>query len=768
MYKFFGSEFNKKTGSLTLVIILLVGSIAGAFQYVNASNTGASASLSQCVNGMANPLSLQPCLNGTLSGTTYSDWVNGNANGQKAHWKEGQFIAYRTTISSISAGTHNIFFSYDTVHSGGHALDYLGSVNGTETFSVTSSASNYNNNNPCIDIVPSSSCSPSKPIGSTATPIENFGSGTGGEKSCGSSLGTFSGTQVPGKILLWGPIGSSITGATITSDNVLSGTGQCSTTVKVVFTVGGTGTANIVLAWGGHIASQVNWGFGDGASAVSGSPYHMALSSLDGASTGSQDRALATSAIFFTPSMSTAIFSGSTNKPLCSTNSQGTWSACTPTILVGTSVYDNATFALGSISSGASGTVTFQLRSGGTCSGPILATSSSSVSGGKVTSNSATFTPTTTGSYSFNATYSGDSQDFATTSSCEPFVVGVVSPGISTQVSSASITVGQSFSDKATMTGLVNPTGSGTITFKVYSPGDASCTGTVFDTKTVSSINANGDYQSGTFAASTQTGTYKVIANFSGDANNNKVSGNCNDANEVVTVGPASPAITTSVPQSRITFGQTSNDTATLSGGFSPTGSITFTVYYNDSACKAGSLVFTSSAVTVNGNGQYTSTPAFKPAKTGTYYWVAAYSGDSNNEAITAACGDSGETLNVQSIPKITAFGYTNTPTNNDPTTGNGTVVYTFIIHNYGSSSVTLSGSLVVSGAVTGTCTLPLTGTVAGGSDYTGTSSLTCSYSGNSGDTVTATLSPSYTDINGAPGAVSGSTATITFTIETT
>src|SRR5262245_1696458 len=48
-------------------------------------------SLSQCTNGgVGPPLVLNPCLNGTL-GTSFSDWVNGNANSAKSHWKEGQF-----------------------------------------------------------------------------------------------------------------------------------------------------------------------------------------------------------------------------------------------------------------------------------------------------------------------------------------------------------------------------------------------------------------------------------------------------------------------------------------------------------------------------------------------------------------------------------------------------------------------------------------------------------------------------------------------------
>src|SRR5206468_2160229 len=93
------------------------------------------------------------------------------------------------------------------------------------------------------------------------------------------------------------------------SQNVVAGQGQCSTTIRLSFSVPSAIGANsaIVLAWGGHIASQGDWGTGNSASAISGSPYHMALDLLDGSSTGSQDRALSTSAIFFTPSITTLL-----------------------------------------------------------------------------------------------------------------------------------------------------------------------------------------------------------------------------------------------------------------------------------------------------------------------------------------------------------------------------------------------------------------------------------------------------------------------------
>jgi hypothetical protein len=106
---------------------------------------------------------------------------------------------------------------------------------------------------------------------------------------------------------IWGPANTTITGLTYLRENFTSGNGQCSTTLKISFAVGGSASSNtVVLAWGGHIARGAGfngWGDGDGASNINGSPYHMAVDNsnelgsdkgLDGASQGGQDLALAT------------------------------------------------------------------------------------------------------------------------------------------------------------------------------------------------------------------------------------------------------------------------------------------------------------------------------------------------------------------------------------------------------------------------------------------------------------------------------------------
>jgi hypothetical protein len=116
-----------------------------------------------------------------------------------------------------------------------------------------------------------------------------------------------------------------------------------------------------------------------------------------------------------------------------------------------------------------------------------------------------------------------------------------------------------------------------------------------------------------------------------------------------ISFGQAQPTITTNA-SGPVTIGDSISDTATLSNGSSPTGTITFTAYAPkadgtaDPTCSTPVKTLT---VTVNGNNDYPS-GAFTPSGTGsqiagTYEWIASYSGDANNLPATTSCGDTGE-----------------------------------------------------------------------------------------------------------------------------
>ncbi|MDQ6784584.1 MAG: hypothetical protein M3063_14330, partial [Actinomycetota bacterium] len=130
----------------------------------------------------------------------------------------------------------------------------------------------------------------------------------------------------------------------------------------------------------------------------------------------------------------------------------------------------------------------------------------------------------------------------------------------------------------------------------------------------------------------TQTDTVTVTGV---DSNGNTVTAT---ANATVSLTKATPTIATQASPGNL-LGAPVHDTATVSGGSSPTGSVTFSLF-SDAACAT--QVFTSTNPL--GGGTATS-DTFTPAAAGTYYWTASYSGDANNNAVPAPCGAANESV---------------------------------------------------------------------------------------------------------------------------
>ena len=213
----------------------------------------------------------------------------------------------------------------------------------------------------------------------------------------------------------------------------------------------------------------------------------------------------------------------------------------------------------------------------------------------------------------------------------------------------------------------------GTITFNLFGPADPTCAGApIAGSNQVVPVNGFGDYVTPTPVPITAPGTYNWTATYSGDANYNAVGPvGCGDPREIFTVAQAAPQIVTNAI-TPVTIGAPISDTATLSNGFMPTGTITFTLFGpNDPTC-AGVPVFTST-VPVNGNGDYNSGP-FTPTLPGSYQWVAVYSGDVNNAPATSPCGAPNETSVVNQPVATIVTSATPTTTIGSPITDTATV----------------------------------------------------------------------------------------------
>ncbi len=198
------------------------------------------------------------------------------------------------------------------------------------------------------------------------------------------------------------------------------------------------------------------------------------------------------------------------------------------------------------------------------------------------------------------------------------------SPSISTQQSAGGV-IGVMLNDTATLSGGSNPTG--TVTFKLYPPSDATCTGAAAYTE----ADATAPYATNPGFASNAVGVWHWTADYAGDAANNATSSGCTA--EPVTVTKASPSITTQQSAGGV-VGTVLNDTATLSGGSSPTGTVTFKLYPPSDATCTGVASYTDA----DPSAPYATSPGFVSNAAGVWHWTADYAGDANNNAATSGC----------------------------------------------------------------------------------------------------------------------------------
>ena len=374
-------------------------------------------------------------------------------------------------------------------------------------------------------------------------------------------------------------------------------------------------------------------------------------------------------------------------------------------------------------------------------------------------------TGTVAGTYTWTATYGGDANNNAATDQGGPAEQVIVAPTSPTIVTTASpaITLGTTaptLSDAAVLAGGLNPTGS--IVFTLTGPGGFSFTQT--DT-----VSGNATYTASTPLATTGTvaGTYTWTATYEGDVNNSAAIDQGGPTEQTL-VSAASPKIvTTASPNVTLPTGPpgtvTLSDSAVLSGGYFPGGSIVFTL------TGPGGFSFTQTDA-VNGNGAYTASTTLPTTGTvaGTYTWTAHYVGDANNNA---ASDQGGPTERTEVSPASPTIVTTASPNVTLPTGPPGTVTLTdsaVLAGGYfpgGSIVFTLTGpdsflftqtdSVSGNSTYTASATLPTTGTVAG------TYTWTVTYGGDANNrTVTETGSAS----NGEQTVVSPANPTIVTT----
>lgn len=328
------------------------------------------------------------------------------------------------------------------------------------------------------------------------------------------------------------------------------------------------------------------------------------------------------------------------------------------TITLGSGTLFDTAVVSGRANPQAGETVTFRLYgpNDSACSSAAVFSSTVNypVAGGPA--SSAAFTPTSAGTYRWRATFNGDANNAAVAGACndanESTVVLRANPTISSTASPNVALGGGDLTDTAVVSGRVNPQAGATVTFVLYRAGDSTCASTpAFSPPAVDYPVSGGPVTSPAYTP-TSPGTYRWIATYSGDGNNNPVAGTCGDATETTVVSGGAPTISTTA-SADITLGSgTLTDTATVTGRTNPSAgaSVTFDLYGPNNATCANQSVFSRTVSYPIAGGPVTS-PAFTPTRAGTYRWIARYSGDSNNSAAAGSCNDAGESTVVAQAP---------------------------------------------------------------------------------------------------------------------
>jgi hypothetical protein len=260
------------------------------------------------------------------------------------------------------------------------------------------------------------------------------------------------------------------------------------------------------------------------------------------------------------------------------------------------------------------------------------------------------------GTWTFVPDFAGDANNAAVTGSCADAAARITvdrQPTTTSALSTAgAIKVGEPTTATATVAGRAQATGTGTVSFALYGPGDPTCTGTPVSTTTSPYTAADAPVTS-TASTPTLPGTYLWVARYAGDANNLASASTCAAAGSVVVVSKATPALTVAASPD-VNVGEGLSATATVTGraGGASGGTVDFRLYGPDDPSCAGPPVFSSLGRPVGQDGTATS-QTFTPTAPGSYLWVASSATDASNAAATSACGGAGPRTTVK-VPATT------------------------------------------------------------------------------------------------------------------
>lgn len=244
-------------------------------------------------------------------------WTNNNLGGTSSHFNESHSVPYRVICEGLAENTSYVIrIGFDIRDGDKYALDYITGPQNLSPHGFFSHAEEAVKplENSTISNIPTNTAFNTFPI-----PAINYGNAAQNAILTASfnalsaqSLGGAVGTKK--QLVIYN---GTITFAQYQAPGVvnLAGSAHLEAVMLIRFTTGafiaGSNNEKVVIAWGGHIASSVDWGPGGSASSINGSPYHTRIKgfAVDNAqhtndfttNGGSSDRSLKTDAVFVAP-----------------------------------------------------------------------------------------------------------------------------------------------------------------------------------------------------------------------------------------------------------------------------------------------------------------------------------------------------------------------------------------------------------------------------------------------------------------------------------
>jgi len=263
-----------------------------------------------------------------------------------------------------------------------------------------------------------------------------------------------------------------------------------------------------------------------------------------------------------------------------------------------------------------------------------------------------------------NGTWTVSAQDYVAADTGNLRAVSVIVTSKATPTiaatSSADVDLGGAVSDSAVISGRDSPAAGDTVDFRLYGPGDLTCTGTAVFESLGRAVGSGGAASSASFTP-TASGTYRWIASYSGDANNVEGATDCVESEQSAIVR-ARPTIA-GTSSADVDLGGAVTDTAIVSGrpgagadarrAPAVDDTLSFALFGPDDATCTDTPVFESLDRPIDADGE-ASSKGFTPVLVGTYRWVVSYSGDAYNATASNGCAASGQAVVVRKPAVIT------------------------------------------------------------------------------------------------------------------